>query len=160
MSTMFAPVFAELAPATAAAGPSMLVDAPVASSWTPWMMRLERLVFKACHGVRRKERRARRLVVTLVLDNGQTVRRALDLPRATAQAAEVLPVALGLLRLLMAEHEGRVSRLAVTLDRLVEGADQPIRFERYLARRKQQRVMKLASLLACFSALGSLFTLR
>jgi hypothetical protein len=160
MSALTAPVFPTAPAAPVVAGPSMLVDAPVAATWTPWMLRLERLVFKACATTRRNERRARCLTVTLRLENGATVRRALALPRPTAQAAEVMPVALGLLRLLLAEHEGRVARLGVSLSDMVEGADQPIQFERYLARRKQQRLMKLASLLACFGALSSLFALR
>jgi hypothetical protein len=159
MSVLSAPVF-PIESAAPVAGPSLLVNAPVAATWTPWMMRLERLVFKACATTRKQERRARCLTITLRLDTGATVRRALALPRATAQGAEVMPVALGLLRLLMAEHEGRVVRLGVSLSDLVEGADQPIQFERYLARRRQQRVLKLASLVGCLGALTSLFTLR
>lgn len=163
MSTMSATHFAPAAPLSAApasAGPSMLVNAPVAPSWTPWMMRLERLAFKACLSARRAERRSRRVTVTLHLVDGGVARRSAELPRSTDQAADVIPAALGLLRLLLAEHEGRVARLGVSLGQLVEGAGQPIRFERYLARRRQAKFMKLASLLTCFGALGSMFTLR
>ena len=160
MSTMSA-VFAPAEPMTVpAAGPSLLVDAPVAPHWTPWMMRLERLAFKACLGARRQERRTRRVTVTMHLQGGRVARRSVELPRPTDQAADVIPAALGLLRLLLAEHPGKVVRLGLSLGHLVEGANQPIRFERYLARRRQQRFTHLASLLTGLGALGSLFTLR
>lgn len=163
MSTMSATMFAPVAPLSVAphsAGPSLLVGAPVSPSWTPWMMRLERLAFKACLGARRQERRSRRVTVTLHLVGGGVARRSVELPRATDHASDVIPAALGLLRLLLAEHEGRVTRLGLSLGHLVEGANQPIRFERYMARRRQAKFMKLASLLTCFGAFGGMFTLR
>lgn len=139
------------------AGPSLLVNAPLDPTWAPWAERLTGLVTKACVGLRTRERRARRLTVTLHLENGQRLRRSISLGRSCERAEEMLPAALGLLRLLMAERQVPVARLAVHLGELVEGANQPIRFERYLKARRKNAFHRVAGLVAtCGAAMAGL----
>lgn len=129
---------AHVAPTVAPSAPHM--DVPLAPDWAPWAKRLTRLTERAAVELRRRGRRTRHLTVVLTLANGRVHRRSLALPRPTDCALDALPAALGLLRLMLAEHPGRVSRLGVHLGQLVEGAHEPIRFERYLARRRRERL--------------------
>lgn len=112
------------------------VGAPLAPGWQAWTQRLERVLEANCAVLRRRGRRARRITVTLHFADGRTRRRTLVLARTSDQAADFRPAALGLLRLLVDQHPAAASRVAVTLGKLVEGPNQPIRFERYLARKR------------------------
>lgn len=138
------------------AGPSLLVNAPLDPTWAPWAERLTPLVEKACQGLVQRERRARQLTVVLHLENGHRLRRTMPLGRSCDHAEDVLPAALGLLRLLMAERKSPVARIGVQLSELVEGANQPIRFERYLKARRKQGLARVAGLMAtCGAAVAS-----
>ncbi|HEY9720660.1 MAG TPA: hypothetical protein V6D47_01520 [Oscillatoriaceae cyanobacterium] len=136
--------------------PSLMVDAPIPLGWMLWSQRLERLVAEACVDLAQRERRASRLTVSLYLADGRVRRRTLALPRPSDQLQGVMPTALGLLRLLCAEHPGELLRIGVRFANLVEGANQPIRFERYLARRQPHGWARLASLVASVVCLTGL----
>lgn len=153
-----APLPTAWAPSAAdVAGPSLLVNAPLDPTWAPWAERLTTLIEKACAGLVARERRARRVTVILTLANGQRLRRTLALGRSCDDAEDVLPAALGLLRLMMAERRLPVVRLGVQLAELVEGANQPIRFERYLKARRKHGLARVAGLMAtCGAAMASL----
>ncbi|MDB5102303.1 MAG: hypothetical protein JWM80_6724 [Cyanobacteria bacterium RYN_339] len=124
---------APLAPASAL---SPSVGAPLASGWQAWVDRLDAVLATSCTDLRARGHRARRITVTLRLADGRTRRRTLTLPRAGTSASDFRPAALGLLRLLVDQHPAGASRVAVALGQLVEGANQPIRFERYLDRKR------------------------
>ena len=139
------------------AGPSLLVNAPLDPTWAPWAERLTTLIEKACTGLVARERRARQVTVVLHLENGQRLRRTLPLGRSCDRAEEILPAALGLLRLLMAERRMPIARMGVQLGELVEGANQPIRFERYLKARRKSGMARVAGLVAtCGAAMAGL----
>lgn len=142
--------------APCSAGPSLLVEAPLALGWAMRANRLEHLVTKAAAELARRERRATRVTITVRFASGRSRSRSLALPRATDRASEVMPAALGLLRLMIAEGGEPIAHLAVRLGALVEGANQPISFQRYLARKRPQGLAKLASLVGAFGLLGGL----
>lgn len=137
-------------------GPSLPVDAPIPLGWMLWSQRLERVVQEACADLAQRERRASRLTVSVYLADGRVRRRSLELPRPSDQALSVMPAALGLLRLLAAEHPGELQRIGMRFGGLVEGVNQPIRFERYLARRQPRGWKRLASLVASVVCLTGL----
>jgi hypothetical protein len=138
-------------------GPAPHVEAPIDPAWAGWAARLETLLAGACRGLAARGRRAERISVRLTLADGRVVKRSLALARPTAQAHEARAAALGLLRLLLAEQPGAVAGLGLRLERLVEGADQPIRFERYLQRkRSRERATAFARVAGMLASLGSL----
>jgi hypothetical protein len=96
-----------------AEGPILYVGAPVAPGWASWAGRLDARLAASCRELRARGRRARRVTVTLTYEDGRRRRRSMTLPRATDDAREVLPAALGLLRLLVAERPGVASKLSV-----------------------------------------------
>jgi hypothetical protein len=123
---------------TAAPAPKLapFVGEPLATGWQTWVYRLDTVLATGCDQLKQRGRRARRLTVTLHLVGGRTRRRTIVLPRAGATAEDFRPAALGLLRLLVDRHPAAASRVSISLGGLVEGANQPIRFERYLARKR------------------------
>lgn len=138
MSQLAHAAFAD-APAQPADGPAPRLDAPLAPEWTLWLTSLTRLAGRTMTELRARRRRARRVSVTLTIAGGRVLTRSLPLARPTDRLEDVLPAASGLLRLMLAEAPGRVVKLGVQLEELIEGANEPIRFERYLARRKRER---------------------
>ncbi|MFP5501471.1 MAG: hypothetical protein ACLGIN_03210 [Candidatus Sericytochromatia bacterium] len=145
-----------LSTAPRSAGPSLLVEAPLSPGWAMRAGRLEAVVKKAAGELARRERRATRLTVTVRFASGRSRSRSLALPRPTARPEDMMPVALGLLRLLIAEQGEPIAHLGVRLGALVEGANQPISFQRYLARKRPQGLARLASLVGAFGLLGGL----
>lgn len=157
MSHQLAIAPVHVTPEAPVAGPSLLVNAPLDPTWAPWAERLTTLVGKACTGLVARERRARKVTVVLYLENGQRLRRTLPLGRSCDHTEDVMPAALGLLRILMAERRFAIVRLGVQLSELVEGANQPIRFERYLKARRKSQLARVAGLVAtCGAAMASL----
>jgi hypothetical protein len=134
---------APLAPSVALAP---FVGAPLAPGWQRWVDRLDAVLAANVQELQARNRRARRITVALRLADGRTRRRTLTLPRAGSQVADFRPAALGLLRLLVDQHPAAASRVSVSLGGLVEGANQPIRFERYLARKRSPLQRLLARL--------------
>jgi hypothetical protein len=112
------------------------VTAPLAPGWQAWVDRLDAVLAASVQDLHARGRRARRLTVAIRLADGRLRRRTLALPRAGAQVADFRPAALGLLRLLVDQHPAAASRVVVTLGGLVEGANQPISFNRYLDRKR------------------------
>ena len=115
------------------------MNAPLAPGWQGWATRLDAVLEASCIEARRRGRRARRITVTLRLADGRVRRKTLAITRSSAMASDFRPAALGLLRLLVDQNPAAVCRVAVTLGALVEGANQPIRFERFLAARGRKR---------------------
>lgn len=112
------------------------VGAPLASGWQAWVDRLEPVLVAGVQELQARGRRARRITVAIRLADGRTRRRTMTLPRASAHADAFRPAALGLLRLLVDQHPAAASRVSVSLGQLVEGANQPISFNRYLDRKR------------------------
>lgn len=96
-----------------AEGPVLYVGAPVAAGWAAWAGRLDARLAASCRELQERGRRARRVTVMLTYEDGRRRRRSMTLPKATADARDVLPAALGLLRLLVAERPGVASKLSV-----------------------------------------------
>jgi hypothetical protein len=115
------------------------VSAPLAPGWQGWVTRLDAVLVASCGELRRLGRRARRITVTLRLADGRVRRKTLTVPRSSDYARDFRPAALGLLRLLVDQHPTSACRVSVSLGQLVEGANQPIRFERFLAARGKKR---------------------
>ena len=117
-----------------AEGPVLYVGAPVAPGWAAWAARLDALLAASCRSLGQKNRRARRITVTLTYADGRRRRRSLALPKATDDARAILPAALGLLRLLVAERPGQASKLSIHLGQLTRAdgralqAGRPLRF--------------------------------
>lgn len=149
-----------LSAAPRSAGPSLLVEAPLSPGWAMRAGRLESLVKKATRELARRERRATRLTVTVRFASGRTRSRSLALPRPSARPEDMMPAALGLLRLLIAEQGEPIAHLGLRLGALVEGANQPISFQRYLARKRPQGLARLASLVGAFGLLSGLISGR
>lgn len=158
---MSQPCLAPMTPVAAGAattdGPSPQVHAPLDPVWKSWADRLESLAAAACRRTRESELRASRVTVQLRLASGRTLQRTLTLPRPTDRPDGLRAEALGLLRILLAEAPEGISAVGLRLGGLVEGANQPIQFERYLSRKRaQSRVGALARVAGLLAALGCL----
>jgi hypothetical protein len=127
-----------------AEGPVLYVGAPVAPGWAAWAARLDALLAASCRSLAEKGRRARRVTITIQYADGRRRRRSLAVPKATAEARELLPAALGLLRLLVAERPGMPSKLSIHLGQVSRVDGRPmrpgklLRFRRTAARRVVQ----------------------
>ncbi|MEB3328732.1 MAG: hypothetical protein VKQ33_05825 [Candidatus Sericytochromatia bacterium] len=95
----------------AVVSPRVTAGAP----WDAWADRLSGVVAATCRNLRRRGRWARRVTVTLIDADGCRHHCSTVLPRATASQAEILPAALGLLRLLVGVHAPAQVRLIVGL---------------------------------------------
>lgn len=122
-----------------AEGPVLYVGAPVAPGWAAWAARLDAVLAASCRALGEKNRRARRVTVTLTYADGRRRRRSLALPKATDDAREVLPAALGLLRLLVAERPGVASKLSVHFGQLTRRDGRPVQAGRPLRFRPRPR---------------------
>lgn len=83
--------------------------------WEAWAQRLASVVATSCRNLRRRGRWARRVTVTLVDADGCQHHCSTLLPRATDVQADILPAALGLLRLLIGARGPGEVRLIVGL---------------------------------------------
>jgi hypothetical protein len=135
----FAPTTSAVAELNFAPELAPWVNAPLSPGWQGWVTRLDAVLAASCNELHRRGRRARRITVTLHLADGRVRRKTLLMPRSSAYSADFRPAALGLLRLLVDQQPTAATRIAVTLGGLVEGANQPIRFERFLAARGRKR---------------------
>ena len=121
-----------------AEGPALYVGAPVAPGWAAWAARLDSLLAASCRSLGAHGRRAGRVTVTLQYADGRRRRRSIALPRPTDDARAMLPAALGLLRLLVAERPDVPSKLAIHLGQLSRRgrltAMRPLRFRPRAAR--------------------------
>jgi hypothetical protein len=90
----------------------------VCHPWEAWAERLAGVVATSCRNLRRRGRWARRVTVTLVDADGCQHHCSTVLPRATDVQADIFPVALGLLRLLVGSRGPGEVRLIVGLGML------------------------------------------